>query len=209
VLRDVGELLDRFVMGKSVLDVGCVNYEGDYGFGLIHGMILERCARCVGVDISPAVLRLPFSAKARYFQGNAEEFCLPEVFDTIFAGDLIEHLSNPGKFLAQARKMMQASSDLLVVTPNPYGFRSMVGIFRGFEPPIHPEHTMLVPISGMHELAVRHGFRLKQLFLIKGRAWLPHDRFLAKAYKLIYHGILTLPAARKLADTLAFRLTPQ
>lgn len=209
-VNDIRDLLNRFITGKSVLDVGCANYQGEYGFGLVHAMVLERCNRCVGVDIDPAVWRItPVPTKdVRYFQGNAEDFCLPETFDTIFAGDVIEHLSNPGRFLEQARKMMHATSNLVIVTPNPYGFRSLVGFFRGFEPPIHPEHTMLIPISGMGELASRYGLRLSQVFLIKGQALMPHDRFLARAYKLVYRGLLALPAMKKIADTFAFRLSP-
>ncbi len=199
-----------FVTGKVVLDVGCANYEGEYGFGLVHGMILARCARCVGIDVSAAVLRLPSAeeagGKAKYFQANAETFSLPETFDTIFAGDVIEHFANPGMFLDQAGKMMDATSSLIVVTPNPYGFRNIVGLFCGFEPPIHPEHTILLPVSGMSELASRHGLSLKQVFLIKGQVSMPHDRFLSRAYKLGYRALLKLPVARKLADTFAFQL---
>jgi SAM-dependent methyltransferase len=206
LLRGVAELLERFVTGRSVLDVGCANYEGEYGFGLVHSMVLERCASCVGVDISPAVLRLSTSAKVRYFQGNAETFLLNETFDTIFCGDLIEHLSNPGLFLEKAGAMMHPGSDLILVTPNPYGFRNFVGLFRGFEPPIHPEHTMLLPVAGMNELASRHGLRLKEVFSIKGQVLMSHDRFLSRAYKLVYRALLTLPGASKFADTFAFRL---
>lgn len=208
ILRDLGELLDTVALGKSVLDVGCANYVGEYGFGLVHGMVLERCVQCVGVDINPAVLKFKQTDKARYFHGNAEEWRLPETFDTIFAGDVIEHLSNPGKFLEQARKMMHASSELVAVTPNPYGFRNWIGMFRGFEPAIHHEHTMLVPVAGMAELASRYGLRLKEVCLIKGQITLPHDRALTRIYKLLYHGTLKLPFARKLADTFAFRLSP-
>lgn len=208
-LRDIAELFDRFVAGKSVLDVGCTNYEGEPRFGLVHGLILQTCARCVGLDLTPAVLRLPPHDKARYFQGNAEEFCLPETFDTIFAGDVIEHLSNPGRFLEQARKMVHASSDLVVVTPNPYSFRSLVGVLRRFEPAIHPEHTMLMPIAGMSELASRHGFRVKQIYLVEDHVRTPGNWPANRAYNRVYHIVLTLPGAWKLADTLAFQLSPQ
>jgi len=51
---------------------------------------------------------------------------------------------------------MHESSDLVFVTPNPYGIRNMDGIFRGLGQPIRPEYTMIVPIAGMVELASRY-----------------------------------------------------
>jgi SAM-dependent methyltransferase len=205
-LDGVAQLLDRFALRRSVLDVGCANYEGDYGFGLVHSMVLERCTTCVGVDIDPAVLRLPRSPKARYFHADAETFKLDQTFDLVFCGDVIEHVSNPGLFLRNARAMMERGSDLIIVTPNPYGLRNIVGLFRGFEPPIHPEHTMLLPIAGMHQLAVRHGLRVRQVFLIKGQESRRGERMLARSYKVLYHALMNFRVARKFADTFAFQL---
>lgn len=206
MFSDVGVLLDRFATGRSVLDVGCANYEGEYGFGLVHSMILERCSNCVGTDISPAILRFNASDKARYLRGDAEKLLLDDKFDLIFGGDVIEHLSNPGLFLEKAAAMMHSRSDLILLTPNPYGFRNIVGLLRGFEPPAHPEHTILLPISGMRQLAGRYGLQLADIFLIKGQVSMPHDRVLSRAYKLAYHALLRLPGAKKFADTFAFRL---
>jgi SAM-dependent methyltransferase len=206
LLPSISSLLDRYVVGRYVLDVGCANYEGQYGFGLVHSMVLERCAKCVGIDVNPAVTKLPASDKAEYFEANAETFRLKEVFDTIFCGDVIEHLSNPGLFLDSAQSMMASHSNLILVTPNPYGLRSIIGLLRGFEPPSHVEHTILLPRSGIRELAHRYGLRLADVFLIKGQVLMDHDRFLARAYKLTYHALLRLPGARKFADTFAFRL---
>jgi len=199
-------LLDMFVQDKKVLDIGCANYAGEYAFGLNHGQIVERCTECVGIDISPALLKLPKRNNVRYFVANAEEFRISETFDTIFAGDVIEHLSNIGQFLEGARTMMHRDTDLIIVTPNPYGLRSIISLFRGFEPPIHPEHTVLVPISGIVELCTRHGLAVNQIFLVKGQKLLGTDRWLRSAYKRIYRMVIAIPGMAKFVDTLAFQI---
>lgn len=59
VRRDVGELLNLVAKDKLGLDVGCANYEGEYGVGVVYRLVLARCVRCVGLDINPLAVLSP------------------------------------------------------------------------------------------------------------------------------------------------------
>jgi hypothetical protein len=101
------DFLRPLVEGKDVLEIGPAELVGTVNKRKrdrwIHGRIADVAERLVGVEVSePQVGAL----RAEGFDvrlGDAETFDLGEGFDVIVAGELIEHLSNPGLFLDRAR----------------------------------------------------------------------------------------------------------
>jgi SAM-dependent methyltransferase len=117
--------LDRIVdecRGKHlVLDVGCVGEETQgtlYGHPLnLHQRIREVADKVVGIDIDANGLsKLP--KEWDLVVADVENFKLPIKFDVIVAGELIEHLSNPGKFLECAARHLKKGGKLIITTPN-------------------------------------------------------------------------------------------
>ena len=51
--------------------------------------------------------------------GDAEHFALDRQFDTIVAGDLIEHLGNVEGFLKSVMGCLAPGGKLVIQTPNP------------------------------------------------------------------------------------------
>lgn len=84
-----------------------------------HNIICSRVRRCVGIDIAPEVATLRHEGYVVY-RMNAEDFHLNERFDIIYAGDVIEHLSNPGRFLECSSKHLTDGGEIVESTPNPY-----------------------------------------------------------------------------------------
>ena len=208
VIPTVTDLIDIYCKDKEVLDVGCANYEGHASFGAIHKKVLSVCRRCVGVDISQDIFSLPKSDKSEYHLGNAETFRLENRrFDVIFAGDVIEHFSNPGLFLENAQKMLADGGRLLIVTPNPFAFRSWISLVRFFEPAIHEEHTCYLSVASLNEMASRFNLQICRLYYITGQSFDGDYRWLPLAYRTFYRGILSLRIFRRFADTFAFELT--
>ena len=65
-------------------------------------------------------MRLPFQTKA---------------FDSVLAGELIEHLSEPALFMREARRVLKKGGLLLITTPNR---RSLINrLFKAYEKPAH------------------------------------------------------------------------
>lgn len=111
-----------WVQGPRVLDIGCaahaMNFDDPHW---LHGLLRKHFPDTVGLDIRPdKIEQLRKAGFANVYQGNAEKFDLGREFDTIVAGDLIEHLSNPGAFLACAKKHLAPAGRLIVTTPYPF-----------------------------------------------------------------------------------------
>jgi len=51
--------------------------------------------------------------------GDAETLDMDGKYDYVVAGELIEHLLNPGAFLAAAKGWIAEGGTLIITTPNP------------------------------------------------------------------------------------------
>src|SRR2546425_668510 len=64
-----------------------------------------------------------------------------EKFDSIVAGELIEHLANPGMFLKSARARLRPDSQLILTTPNPFGILYVLAFVKNDRRAFNREHT--------------------------------------------------------------------
>ena len=102
------QFVEPAVTGRSVLDIGPAEMVGTVNRAKhdrwLHGRVALAASRLVGIDHSKdqvAVLqRLGYDIR----RGDAEDFDLGERFEVVLAGEVIEHLSNPGRFLDCARE---------------------------------------------------------------------------------------------------------
>ena len=83
-----------------------------------------------------------------------EHHDLSERFEAIVAGDVIEHMSNPGLFLDNCRRHLEPGGELLLTTPN----AKWPTVFLRPNPTHalwHDRHTLL-HLLDRHGFAVRH-----------------------------------------------------
>jgi len=63
-----------------------------------------------------------------------DELPVDQKFDTVIAGDIIEHLSNPGQMLAGIKRFCGSDTRVIITTPNAFGapnyLRYSAGRFR-------------------------------------------------------------------------------
>lgn len=155
----VDTILD-LVSGPDVLDVGCAGHTIRPGERTwLHGRLRERF-HVTGIDIcSDNIERLKSLGFENLHVQSAEEFCLDQHFDTIVAGEVIEHVSNPGRFLRQSRAHLRADGRLVLSTP--YVFSLMYAFYAHDHFPKtcqNSEHTTWFCPATISELAKRHGF---------------------------------------------------
>ena len=116
-----------------VLDAGCGS-----GYGTAHLASLDPTLQVVGIDHNEEALAYARAHYAgpnlRFARGDCMALEFPDgEFDLVVAFEVLEHLSEPTKFLEQVRRVLRPSGHLLVSTPN----RRYYSEERGYVNPFH------------------------------------------------------------------------
>lgn len=153
----------EWVRGPSVLDVGCAAHvpEPDHPYW-VHGRLRSQFPTVTGIDINEGNIELLRSRGLDRLQvASAESFALPDRFDTIVAGELIEHLSNPGLFLERARQHLRPGGRIVLTTPFPFSLLYLLYAWTKFPKTCqNPEHTCWICPETMRELTARAGLKI-------------------------------------------------
>lgn len=155
-------LLSRIVArgeGLSVLDVG-------FGAGHLARRIRPFCRYLAGIELDPeAALE-----GAAYFDDPLVDDVVRglagpwrEPFDVIVAGDILEHLPEPGRALALFRPLLKPDGLLLVSLPNVANVTVRLGLLIGRFPStdrgiLDRTHLRFFTRRTGRELLVSHGF---------------------------------------------------
>ncbi|MBI4021210.1 MAG: class I SAM-dependent methyltransferase [Candidatus Aenigmarchaeota archaeon] len=84
-----------------------------------------------------------------------------QTFDSLLAGEIIEHLDEPGRFVAEGRRVLKDGGTLLLTTPNR---RSLLNrLTKAYE---KPAHLTLFTRQELVSLLEQHGFRVERLTLL-------------------------------------------
>lgn len=150
--------------GKSVLHLGCADaihmVEHAAAGKLLHPRIEKVAKRCLGVDLDKeAIEKLRQFCTGELMAGDAEQLQLEsqEPYELIIAGEVIEHLNNPGMFLQSAARYMAPGSELLLTTPNVLSLKTFLFAIAGVQH-MHPDHTLGFTFSFLETLAARQNF---------------------------------------------------
>jgi SAM-dependent methyltransferase len=182
------ELIKSLCAGKKVLHLGCTNWP--YTQDAIEaGTLLHKDLAAVASDLygfdydQEGIDFLTSKGFDKLFQADVErlhDVKLAETFDVIVAGEMIEHLNNPGMFLEGIKRFMNGNTLLVITTINAYsGMRFFVYGFRGRGgglEPVHPDHVAYYSYSTLKLLLERFGFELANfMFYDIGSEHRPHN----------------------------------
>lgn len=152
-------ILER-VRGKSVLDVGCVDHdarkEGNEQW--LHSLICSEADTVIGLDIERDEVEKLVVKGYNIVYGDAETVDLGQRFDVCVAGELIEHLGNPLKFLENMRHHLVPGGEIILTTPNPFYPKRLLEIVFSGTAAVHPQHTMWYCPQTLRTIMARAGF---------------------------------------------------
>jgi len=130
--------LKRETKGKSILDLGCVAHDMNLiirqGKRWIHEVLCNNSRLCIGVDIEKETLETLSKKPFLYNMVYGDVECLDKIeeFDIVFAGELIEHLSNLDGFLESVKRNLKEDGKFILTTPNATRINSFTRIlFKG------------------------------------------------------------------------------
>jgi len=145
---------------RDVLDVGCVGGRNERIEDSSHARLAKVARYCVGIDIVVDEIERRRLAGYNVEIASAEDFHFGRTFDVILAADVIEHLANPGNFLARVREHLRPSGVLCLVTPNALSLNNALKSLAGLQVAVNPEHTCWFDRKTLGELLTRCGFRV-------------------------------------------------
>lgn len=168
-------------VGRSrVLHVGCTDWpltgERVRNGRLLHAKLCETCETCVGVDLdAEGIAQLRQLMPGRGFHViNAEQLSAsPELADTrwdfIVAGDVVEHMNNPGLFFESARRLLKDDGTLIVTVPSAFSVKRFFWLLLTGQEQVHPDHTAYFSEATLTRIGERNGFKIAA---IHGFQWI-------------------------------------
>ncbi|MFH1257061.1 MAG: class I SAM-dependent methyltransferase [Candidatus Diapherotrites archaeon] len=134
------------VKGKT-LDVG-------FNVGPLHEKIREKLGgeNVFGVDLTVE------KEDAHYKKAKAEALPFADAsFDTVVAGELVEHLEEPKIFFEEAKRVLRENGALVVSTPNR---KSLVNrLFKSYETTVH---LNLFDEKDLERIMEKNGFAVEK-----------------------------------------------
>jgi len=164
------EEIVKWTRGPDVLDVGCAGHKIEIGSPYwLHGRLRALMPHVVGVDISTEhVAFLSASGFADVFVQDAEDLNLGRRFNTIVAGEVIEHLSNPLQFLLSAKRHLAPAGRIVLTTPYPFSLAyGMYAVWKYPNTCQNREHACWFCPTTLTELASRAGLNVRHFELIE------------------------------------------
>jgi 2-polyprenyl-3-methyl-5-hydroxy-6-metoxy-1,4-benzoquinol methylase len=145
VLKDRIAYIRQLVTGLDVLDVGCTGKKANgripHAGTTLHHSMKPVCKSLVGVDVDADGIRLMEQEGFTVLCDDITSMDLKHTFDVILAGEVIEHLVNPGLALQNLGKHLRHNGRLVVTTCNPFYYRQQSKILRHGRIQVHREHV--------------------------------------------------------------------
>jgi hypothetical protein len=168
------DFIKEVCRGKKVLHLGCTNFpyteEAIANNMLLHFDLQKIAGELYGFDFDQSGLDVIERAGAtNLFRADLErleDLSLNEKFDVIIAGEMIEHLSNPGLFLRGIQRFMSKETKLVITTINAYcALRFLIYGLRGrggANEPVHPDHVGYYSFRTLKLMLERHGLSIHE-----------------------------------------------
>ena len=168
------ELLLRFVKEKQVLHLGAIGEtlgstaaKVEAASNSIHAL-LSRVSTCIGVDNDSEGVKALTEAGIfdNLMVGDVQSLSREEIpltsIDIVVAGDVIEHLSNPGSMLESIHAVTGPKTRLLLTTPNALGLPNFLrySVNRWTD---GADHVCSFNRDTLANLLARHGWMIEEM----------------------------------------------
>lgn len=150
----------------SVLDAGCA--DGTLLFFMFQDAVISRA---FGIDAN--ITRIEFANKyalekgynAKFAQGLFEDVVIPDTYDVIFMGEILEHVINAHSFVEKALKSIEPNGHFVITVPVESPSASEANLQEQVREHVrHVDHNALEMIFGPY------GYVLKKEVIV-GQSW--------------------------------------
>jgi SAM-dependent methyltransferase len=164
--QERADLFRRYVGGpdRDVLDLGC-------RYGALT-RVYATGNRVVGVDVDRDALAeaAKLGIETRWADVDEPLPFSDETFDVVVAGELLEHVRDPARLVAESRRVLRPGGRLVASVPNAFRLKNRLRFLLGRKPEDDPTHLHMYSPSDVRELLA--GFEEPCTDFIAGRlAW--------------------------------------
>lgn len=177
LIKDRMKIIGPLVKDRKTMDLGVVDSRRNHATtgdrlveksaSLLFYQICKTNPETLGVDIDEEGVKILQEQGFHTKTADVTAMDLGEQFDTIVAGEIIEHLVNPGQFLCNARKHLTPNGTLIITTPNPFYCRQTWKIWRYKTPMVHEEHTCWFDPITLKKLCSMCGLELYETYWLR------------------------------------------
>lgn len=157
------DYLTKVVAGRKILDVGVVAHtrEAIDDPDWLHGHLRRSASQCLGVDILEESVAFLLSQGFNVRLADITQQPLDERFDVITAGEVLEHIGEPARFMKHCSMMLEPKGRLLVSVPNPWYINVILKNLRKSSMFVDSaDHVAWYDANAIYELAQRNGLEL-------------------------------------------------
>ena len=123
-----GKMLSMVPSGSRVLETGCAN-------GRFTRVLVEHGCRVVGVELDPGAASEAAQFCEQVIVGNLEDPSvqeqIPDSFDLLLFGDVLEHLVEPRNVLRALRSRLKPGGCIVISIPNVAHWDVRIGLLTG------------------------------------------------------------------------------
>jgi SAM-dependent methyltransferase len=136
--------------------------------GWLHRRILDTWPDAWGIDLSAdRIEKMRHLGYNNVHVADAQTFVLEKQFDTVVAGELIEHVENPAEFLRSVANHLKPSGRLVLTTPFPFALaNTSYALFKFPKTCSNGEHVAWFCPATMTALARRLDFEVEHWELL-------------------------------------------
>jgi SAM-dependent methyltransferase len=142
------ELFSRYVggPGRRVLDVGC-------RYGALTRSYVEG-NHVVGVDVDREALveAAKLGVETHWADADAALPFPDASFDVVVAGELLEHIRDPGGLVSEAARVLRPGGRIVASVPNGFRLKHRLRFLAGREPEEDPTHLHLFSERAIRQL---------------------------------------------------------
>ncbi len=158
VVKDREAFIVERCKGKRVMNLGCAS-------GALHGKIKAVATEAIGVDREASadiICDLDDTP-----QDLTDPSRWPGLYgaEIVVAGEIIEHLGNPGRLLQQLKKL---SAPVIITVPNAFHTAGLRWMKLGYEQ-VNPDHISWFSWKTLKTLVERYGFAVSEFYWYNGQ----------------------------------------
>jgi 2-polyprenyl-3-methyl-5-hydroxy-6-metoxy-1,4-benzoquinol methylase len=168
-VSDRAAFIANMCRDRCVMHLGCAAWpltDQQWRDGmLLHVPVSKAARRAYGIDLSEEGLVFlrdrGFKDLIRWDVEKLDELRVDDLVEIIVAGEIMEHLSNPGLFLRGiSRFMRRHKSRLIISVPNAFSYRHFIPVLLSKTEFVMPDHTAYYSFSTLRELLQRHDLQI-------------------------------------------------